>query len=135
MGGDQVQLADLDGRPGIFISGEIQTVQIPREAFVLIFVVRRITERTGAAVAIRSEFDLAAVLEGRHPDIANRKLGVSCYGVGEVGVLRLIPYFISDVGTKVLIKDLIVALHLSDLCLYDIRILARDKDEIGIVGL
>ena len=130
-----MQLADLNGRPGIFISGEIQTVQIPREVFVLIFVVRRITERTGAAVATRSEIDLTAVLEGRHPDIANRKLGVACYGVGEVGVLALAQRLLSFIGTEILVKDLIFALHLSDPCLYSLGILARDKDEIGIVGL
>ena len=130
-----MQLADLNGRPGIFISGKIQTVQIPREVFVLIFVVRRITERTGAAVAIRSEIDLTAVLEGRHPDIANRKLGVFCYGVGEVGVLALAQRLLSFIGTEILVKDLIFALHLSDPCLYSLRILAGNNDEIGIVGL
>ena len=94
-----MQLADLDRRAGIFILGEIQTVQIPREVFVLIFVVRRITERTGAAVVDLSEIDLTAVLEGRHPDIANRKIGIACYSVGEVGVLRLVQLHLSGVGT------------------------------------
>ena len=130
-----MQLADLDRRSGILVFGDIQTVQIRREAAVLILVVRRITERTGAAVVDLSEIDLTAVLEGRHPDIANRKIGIACYGVGEVGVLRLVQLHLSGVGTEVLVKDLIIALHLSDLCLYDIRILAGNNDDIGIVAL